>query len=199
MILTRVKDKINVMEKSPSIKSIAIALCSFQAECPIIPLDREVEVKTKSGGAYKFKYATISNIVETIRPLLTKHKLSYVQPLEPDGSVTTILMHDSGEFISSNLLIKGEQNPQGIGSAITYAKRYSLCAILGIVADDDDDANIAEGNQHTTKDSKPWLNKDTEQWGEAIKYLTNGGDIKKIEAKYRINKANRQLLLTEAI
>lgn len=147
------------MEKSESIKSIATALCSFQAELPIISLDREVEVTMKSGGKYKFSYATIRHIVETVKPLLAKYKLSYTQLLEPDGTVRTILMHESGEYLISSLLIKGDQTPQGIGSAITYAKRYSLSSILGIIADDDDDGNIAEGNKFETKqeDSRPWM------------------------------------------
>jgi hypothetical protein len=147
------------MQKSESIKNIATALCSFQTELPIISLDREVEVTMKSGGKYKFSYATIRHIVDTVKPLLSKHKLSYSQCLEPDGTVVTILMHESGEFLTSSLLIKGESNAQGIGSAITYAKRYSLSSILGIIADDDDDGNIAEGNKFETKqeDVRPWM------------------------------------------
>lgn len=188
------------MEKSESIQNLAKALGTFQSEVPMINLDREVEVKTKTGGFYKFKYATFGHIIETIKSLLFKNALSYSQPVEPDGSVTTILMHESGEFISSTLCIKGDQNPQGIGSAITYSKRYSLCAMLGIVADDDDDANIAEGNTHTTRDdTKPWLNKNTDQWKAAIKYLLGGGKIDEIEKKYKINKPNREVLLSESL
>lgn len=159
---------------SESIKNIATALCQFQAEVPPINLDREVEVKTKSGGVYKFKYATLRHIVNTIRPVLQKFNLSYTQPLQSDGSVITYLMHDSGEWISSTLLIKGESNPQGIGSAISYAKRYSLCAILGIVADDDDDANIAAGNEFKTKEKKT-----AETGGKPL--ITNGGFKKALE------------------
>lgn len=142
------------MTKSESIKSISVAIGGFQSELPVISLDREVSVKTKSGATYKFKYATIKHIMDKIRPLLTKYKLSFCQSLEADGSVVTILMHDSGEFITSTLLIKGEATPQGIGSAITYAKRYSITSMLGIIADDDDDANMASGNEFKTGDTK---------------------------------------------
>lgn len=188
------------MEKSASIKSLAVALAALQAELPVINLDREVEVKTKAGGTYRFRYATFRHILDTVRPLLAKHKFSFSQPVEPDGSVTTIIMHESGEYISANLSIKGEQTPQGIGSAITYTKRYAFCAILGIVADDDDDGNGAEGNDFKTDDNaKPWLNKNSQQWAEAVKYLKNGGKIDKITEKYKISKANREELLTESL
>lgn len=135
------------MEKSESIRELASALSKFQAQVPKIDLDREVEVSTKSGWNYKFKYATFANILEKIRIPLSESGLSFTQLVNEDGSVTTILMHTSGEWISSKLLITGEKTPQGIGSAITYMKRYSLSSILGICADDDDDANAAQGNQ----------------------------------------------------
>jgi hypothetical protein len=189
------------MQKSESIKSIAKSLSVFQSEMPTVSLDREVTVKTKAGGEYRFSYATFRNIIETAKPLLAKNNLSFSQLVETDGTVTTILMHESGEWLSSSLHITGEQTAQGIGSAITYAKRYSLSSILGIVADDDDDANITEGNTFTTekKEAKPWLNKNTPQWTEAIKFLSGGGSITKIEGKYSINKKNREELLTSAI
>lgn len=168
--------------KSESISSIAKALCEFQSELPVISLDREVEVKTRTGGVYKFKYATLRHVIDTVKPLLVKHKLSYSQPLQSDGSVETIIMHESGEFISSVLLIKGEATPQGVGSAISYAKRYSLCSILGIIADDDDDGNIAQGNEFKTKTQKAATSYNHKELGIKEKPLiTNGGFKKALE------------------
>lgn len=188
------------MEKSASIENIAKALVKFQSECPVIELDREVEVKTKTGGAYKFKYATFGNIVETTKPILAKNGLSFCQPVQPDGSVTTIIMHESGEFIASTLSIKGEQTPQGIGSSISYAKRYSLSSILGIVSEDDDDGNIAEGNSFSTSDDKrKWLNKGTKDYDNAKTKLAAGSvTITDIEKHYRISKSVRESLLSDA-
>lgn len=188
------------MEKSTSIENIAKALVKFQGECPVIELDREVEVKTKTGGSYKFKYATFGNIVETTKPILAKHGLSFCQPVQPDGSVTTIIMHESGEYLSSTLNIKGEQTPQGIGSSISYAKRYSLTSMLGIVAEDDDDGNIAEGNSFTTSDdNRKWLNKNTVDYDNAKKKLAAGSvTIKEIEKHYKLSKAVRESLLSDA-
>lgn len=134
------------MEKSESIKEIALALSKFQSQIPKIDLDREVEVQTKTGGKYKFKYATFANILEKIRNPLSENGLSFAQLVNEDGSVTTILMHSSGEWLSSTLSITGEKTPQGIGSVITYNKRYSLTSMLGICGDDDDDGNSAQGN-----------------------------------------------------
>ena len=139
------------MEKSETIKELAAALSKFQASVPKIDLDREVEVQTKTGGKYKFRYATFANIIDKIKKPLSENGLSYSQLVNENGSVTTILMHESGEWISSTLLITGEKTPQGIGSTITYTKRYALSSMFGVCADDDDDANIGQGNSFNFK------------------------------------------------
>lgn len=182
------------------LQNIAKALSLFQSECPLITLDREVEVRTKAGGTYKFKYATYKNIVETTKPLLAKHNLSFSHLIEPDGTVHTILLHESGESLSSSLSLKGEQTPQGIGSCISYAKRYTLSGLLGLSTEDDDDANIAEGNSfQTTDDSRKWLNKGTKDYENAVKKLAEGTvKIPDIEKHYKISKTIRESLLTEA-
>lgn len=188
------------INKSEQINEIAGALSKFQAECPHIDLDREVKVRMKTGGEYKFSYATIGNIKKTITPLLAKNGLSYSQPTCADGTVTTILMHSSGQYICSSLLIKGENNAQGIGSAITYAKRYSLAAILGIVTDDDDDGNMAEGNEFSTADkaenNKPWLNENTKEYAGALAKLKAGTtSLDKIKTVMKISKATEAKLV----
>lgn len=146
--------KFKIMVKSETIKELATALAKFQAAVPRIDLDREVEVSTKTGGKYKFKYATFANIIDKIKQPLSDNGLSFTQLVNEDGGVTTILMHSSGEYISSTLVIKGENTPQGIGSTITYSKRYALSSILGICADDDDDANAGQGNEYKMRDTK---------------------------------------------
>ena len=143
------------MLHSESLSNIASSLSAFQGKCPTVDLDREVTVRTKTGGSYKFRYATLANIRRIIAPILAECKLSFVQTVGDGGSVTTMLMHESGEWISDTFRITaGSGSPQDIGSAITYAKRYALSSMLGIVADDDDDANIAEGNQFSVSGQK---------------------------------------------
>lgn len=140
------------MNKSENIAALAAALVAFQGDMKNLPLDREVTVKTKTGGAYKFKYATFAGIIDAARPVLKKHGLAFSQLIGDGGAVTTLLIHESGEYISSTFQITPNSgSPQEIGSAITYAKRYALAALLGIAADDDDDANIAQGNQYQIK------------------------------------------------
>jgi len=187
------------LQKSEQINELATALCKFQAECPPIGLDREVKVKTKTGGEYSFDYATAGNIKAIITPLLAKNDLAYSQPTLPDGTVITILMHKSGQYIAGELSIKGENNAQGIGSAITYAKRYALCAILGIVTEDDDDGNMASGHEFTTankiENNKPWLNEGTKEYDGALAKLRAGTTtIDKIKTVMKISKATEEKL-----
>jgi hypothetical protein len=131
--------------------SLAEALIAFQAEVPAITKSKTVNVKTRT-GSYSFSYAPYEVIMEQIKPLLSKHGLSIVQPLQAtqDGRqfVSTILTHLSGEQIDSLAIVPLDgKSMQEIGSAITYMRRYALSSILGLVTDEDDDANIADGNE----------------------------------------------------
>jgi hypothetical protein len=106
------------MEKSESIKMLASALSAFQAEV-------ENFAKDGTNPFFKSKYATLENVITTVKPTLVKHGLSYAQFPQERG-LYTIVMHTSGEFIGawSALVIKDE-TPQGQGSAITYLR--SIC------------------------------------------------------------------------
>ncbi|KYD28076.1 ERF family protein [Geobacillus stearothermophilus] len=130
------------MNRSDSIANIAAALCQFQAECP-------APKKTAENPHFKSKYSPLEEIISTVKPYLAKNGLSFFQSTTTEGEnicVTTLLLHASGEFIESDplKLPMGKVTAQGAGSAVTYARRYSLCAALGIAAEDDDDANAAE-------------------------------------------------------
>lgn len=135
------------MDKSEEIDKLAIALAKFQGSLEQPSLNSEVKVKTKTGGEYKFKYADLSECKRAAKQPLADNELSVCQLIEDDYSIRTILLHSSGQWISSKVRMPSNTaDAQSIGSAITYAKRYAFCAILGIVADDDEDANIASGN-----------------------------------------------------
>ena len=135
------------MDKSEEIDKLAIALAKFQGSLEQPSLNSEVKVRTKTGGEYKFKYADLSECKRAAKQPLADNELSVCQLIEDDYSILTILLHSSGQWISSKVRMPSNTaDAQSIGSAITYAKRYAFCAILGIVADDDDDANIASGN-----------------------------------------------------
>lgn len=135
------------MEKSEEIDKLAIALAKFQGSLEQPNLNSEVKVRTKTGGEYKFKYADLSECKRAAKQPLADNELSVCQLIEDDYSIRTILLHSSGQWISSKVRMPSNTaDAQSIGSAITYAKRYAFCAILGIVADDDEDANIASSN-----------------------------------------------------
>lgn len=135
------------MDKSEEIDKLAIALAKFQGSLEQPSLNSEVKVRTKTGGEYKFKYADLSECKRAAKQPLADNELSVCQLIEDDYSIRTILLHSSGQWISSKVRMPSNTaDAQSIGSAITYAKRYAFCAILGIVADDDEDANIASGN-----------------------------------------------------
>jgi|LSQX01.2.fsa_nt_gb hypothetical protein len=145
------------MNKSESIKEIAKALCQFQAEV-------KNPANTANNPFFKSKYAPLQDILNLVRPLLSKHGLSILQmPSSDEGDVviTTLLMHTSGEWIETcPLKMKPvKTDPQGIGSCITYGRRYSLSAVLGISSEDDDDGNGASNgnsnNAASATNSKP--------------------------------------------
>jgi len=142
------------MKHSESIKEIAEAISAFQGKTKPLILDRDVSVKMSTGGTYDFSYATFKNIVSSCRDRLAENGLSISQLVGDGGAVTTILMHKSGEYLMTEPFIISpvKKTPQAIGSAISYAKRYSYSAILGLVTDSDDDANIAEENVYETVD-----------------------------------------------
>lgn len=136
------------MNKSESIKELAAALSSAQAEI-------ENAGKNASNPHFKSRYADLAEVLNTVRPVLARHKLSVAQfPSLADGmaSVETLLMHASGEWISGIASAPlSKPDAQGVGSATTYLRRYSLAALAG-VAQEDDDANGAVRQNHRQPD-----------------------------------------------
>lgn len=104
--------------------------------------------KDSTNPHFKSRYADLASVWEAIRGPLTENGLSIVQMPSADGakvSVTTILLHTSGQFIRSRLtMVAADTKPQTVGSCLTYARRYALSAVAG-VAPDDDDGNAANG------------------------------------------------------
>lgn len=146
-------------------KELFTALAKFQGELLNIELNSSVKVATKSGGSYSFEYATLGQILNTIRPLLSKHELSFTQVMD-SHAMRTFIRHSSGREIVSEVKIPSltsinkdglevSMTAQEIGSVITYFRRYGLVTALGLVAEDDDDGNIATGNTVESKVTKP--------------------------------------------
>ena len=130
------------MEQSQSIAKLAEALAKVQAE--LKPAQRDSE-----NPFYKSSYADLAAVSKSTFPVLAKHGLSVSQIAEGEGAVTTILMHTSGEWLRGTLTLKPvKADPQGQGSAITYARRYALASIVGL-ATEDDDGNAATHTKET--------------------------------------------------
>lgn len=138
------------MQKSESIGSLAAALAKAQGEFRQPKKNRTVKVTTKTGGSYTFDYATLDEILDCVRKPLADASLALIQVPTLDEYrvvVETTLVHGSGEFISESIGCKpDEMKAQAIGSIITYLRRYAIVAILGLSADEDDDANKGMGN-----------------------------------------------------
>jgi len=135
---------------------LAEALAKAQGSFSNPERNRSVKVNTKTGGTYSFTYATLDAIMDMIRAPLSQNGLSIVHVLASDEIgwlCVTRLLHTSGQSIECPVPIIVDQsaNAQGWGSAITYAKRYGLCALLAITADEDDDGNAACGNHAPPK------------------------------------------------
>ena len=133
-----------ILRKSESIESLAVALVKFNGEVSKIAKDAE-------NPFFKNNYATLDTIIDEVRPILQKNGLSVMQIPSGDGqniSMKTLLIHESGQWIESDeLVMKPVKNdPQAVGSAITYARRYSIGAFLSLNTGEDDDGNIATGN-----------------------------------------------------
>ena len=95
---------------------------------------------------FKSKYADLASVWDAVRKPLSENGLAVVQIIT-DGKLVTLLMHTSGQWVQSEYPLPPAARPQEMGSALTYARRYSLSAITGIAADEDDDANAAESSK----------------------------------------------------
>jgi len=126
------------MIKSELIKELAAALNKAQSEM-------SGAKKGKVNPFFKSKYANLEEVISCAKGPLCNNGLSISQfPVTQDNKagVVTILMHSSGEFLEDTLLLTCAKNdPQGMGSAITYARRYAYQSVLGIPSEDDDGNN----------------------------------------------------------
>ena len=159
-------------EKTQETKSLFKSLAAFQQEVPVIH---------KETKGYGYSYADLPTIFDKINPLLAKHELGFTQPIMGD-CVKTIVFHiETGETLESLINIpkevelKGMNDYQILGSAITYIRRYALSSILGLVTDKDTDA------------SKPELTIEHENFLKVVEYIRNGGTMDEVRKKYRVS------------
>jgi preprotein translocase subunit SecD len=136
------------MRKSESIGKISEALAKAQGQMKPAAFDA-------TNPHFRSKYASLTSIMEACREALSQNNIAVIQsPSFEEGRliITTLLTHSSGEWIEDSLSINaGKDTAQALGSAITYAKRYSLSSMVGIVSDEDDDAEATKPNNSSQK------------------------------------------------
>mgnify|MGYP000362637487 CR=1 FL=1 len=158
---------------------LASALARAQGEFSTIRKDQRADVQTKSGANYAYTYADLAAVLEAVRPALSKNELALTQlpavRSSENGSfvaVETILPHSSGHSMETLLEVPlADASPQGIGSALTYVRRYSVLSILGVAAADDDDDGKAAQPADRGRKRKPAASKSSGLSENQIKLL----------------------------
>jgi len=136
--------------------NIATALAKAWGELETPKHNATVKVSLKSGGSYSFDYTDLNGIFEAARKVFKENGISVIQnsytestERGPLACVETMFLHSSGEWVKSlPLKFPAATGMQDFGGQITYMKRYSLSAMLGIATEKDDDANGASGNTY---------------------------------------------------
>ena len=180
------------MKTSESIKEIAVALHKFHGLMGKVGKDA-------TNPHFKNKYASLSNIIEATTPHLNAVGLSIIQ-LPCESGLETMLLHTSGEYISSVSLTpcKDASNPQALGSALTYARRYALGAVLSLNIDEDDDAQKATVAPTPQPKAKAELTPSHPKWEAAKKAVSEGTTtVADIEKAYLLTAANAELLTSK--
>lgn len=172
-----------------SSRNIKQAIAGFQQECPVI---------LQQTKGYGYTYADLPTILNIINPLLAKWRLGFSQPLD-GNKVRTIVFHiDTGETIESSIdipegvMLKGMNDFQVLGSAISYLRRYSISSILGIVSDKDTDASGEQIN-------KPKKRKLTDSEFIRLCGAINAGTITVEKAKQDFQLNDSQIATIEEI
>lgn len=152
------------MKQSENYKSLFESILKAQAEFETLPKDKQ---------GFGYKYTDFDTVITSVKPILLKYGVGFMQSLttiEGKNGVTTRLFNAAGEWIEDTTILpdvqlKGTNTAQNMGAAITYTKRYALCAILGISSDEDTDAVVGKSVEAPRPASK-----------EALKFKLKGGD-----------------------
>ena len=160
---------------------IIIKLFNLQQEIGTISKDAK-------NPFYKSKYFDINSLIKQLQPLLKKHKLLLLQPIEEDMVVSKLICIDGTGGVISALKLPEIADPQKLGSCITYYRRYTLASLLGLQAVDDD-ANVASGVTEEQKQQllRKWLNQNTPEYSKAIEFIKGGGSVEAIKSKYKVS------------
>jgi hypothetical protein len=184
--------------------SLAEALAQFQRNLPNVVKSETATVPTKTGGSYKYSYADLAKVSAVVLPRLGEVGLSFsAKPtLNADGKFVLAyrLLHTSGESDSGEYPLPQSGTAQEHGSAITYARRYTLCSVTGVAPDEDDDGAAASNTRTVVVDrnaSPQWdpIEQDVLRagWEAEIADATDGEALKAIGTKLQTAKRSRDL------
>ena len=163
------------MEMRTDIKDLASALAKAQGEM-------RNAAKSSDNPFFKSKYADLAECLNVVREPLAKNGLSVFQANEGiiDGklAVTTLLMHSSGQYLKVTSSYPIQKNDaQGVGSTLTYARRYGLTAALGLAQEDDDGNAACEPTQQRKQQYKAQPKAQPQSTGDKFVQITSKGDV----------------------
>lgn len=170
------------------IKNIYQKLADAKAEIGAISKD-------STNPFYKSKYFDINNLLAHVEPILLKNGLLCLQPII-DGVVITQIFDieiEHGCCIESSIPLTDENDPQKLGSQISYFRRYTLSSLLAIQAEDDD-ANSAKPKPQAIK---PKLEMGTEAFEKVAAYMAKDGKITEVQKKYTLTETIKQILISK--
>lgn len=202
MTVAQIKPKREETPEREEFAGLYEALRAAQATLPEVGKNRTAKVKGKSKSGnefeYSYKYADITDVLSAIRPHFARYGITILQPTRIDGNalqVATRLVHDkTGQFEESLYPVAAiGADHQALGSALTYARRYALCSMIGLAPDEDADGQHAAssgpagGERSPSRDPQPrqQLNssqaKKEDAWGRFTRTLENFTDLSDLE------------------
>lgn len=180
-------------QMTADISELSKALLKFQEL-----FDKTSLKKDAKNGGLRNQYLSLDNLLNTVRPLLTKCGLILSQDLAGDYLATT-LMHVSGQFKTTFMPFnpmdanRGVNTLQAIGGGITYAKRYAIGAVLCISVDTDDDGNTR--TIKTKPNQKPVFDKSHPKWADAVTKIKSGeGSVAALKKAFTLSKETEDFL-----
>ncbi len=152
---------------------------------------QEIEAVKKNAKNPHFKnnYADINALIEAVEPVLLKYNLLLMQPIESGHVVTRIIDCEDGNSVESSMRLPEINDPQKVGSAVTYFRRYTLQSLLSLQAEDDD---AQSASQHV-KNTKPSI--DNSRFEKAIEAINNGKySVQMLKDNYTLTQAQESAL-----
>jgi len=168
--------------------------------------------KDKQNPHFRSSYADINTMLAEVKPILQRHGLILLQPIEDGQVITRIIDGEKGDVLcQSAMTLSSTGNPQQRGSEITYYRRYTLQSLLSLEAEDDD-GNAASATHSAPApqakqedDNKPWLDEAEEAYVNAMDWVKGKGEaglktaLTKLTQTYKVNKVMREAMKVAAM